>query len=101
MTRKISEATFTSLMEKNEQERQARQAQFDDTKARLTAIEEKILSVSKWAEVVRRHIHLDDLCRADVEELIDRIEIGEADCSSGKRQQEIKIYWRFIGHIPV
>jgi DNA invertase Pin-like site-specific DNA recombinase len=101
VTRKISEVTFTALMEKNEQERQARQAQFDDTKAKLTAIEEKILSVSKWAEVVRKHIQLDDLCRADVDELIDHIEIGESDYSSGERRQEIRIYWQFIGHIPL
>ncbi|MDR2515387.1 MAG: DUF4368 domain-containing protein, partial [Christensenellaceae bacterium] len=100
-TRKISEATYIALMEKNEHERQSRQTQFDEIKARLAATEEKILSVSKWAEVVRRHIHLDDLCRADIEALIERIEVGEADCSSGKRRQEIKIYWRFIGHIPV
>ena len=76
------------------------QAQFDESRGRLTAIEEKILSMSKWAEVIRRHTHLEDICRADVEELIDHIEIGESDYSSGKRQQEVRIYWRFVGHVP-
>jgi DNA invertase Pin-like site-specific DNA recombinase len=93
----ISEAAFIILMNKNEQERIRWQTQFDEANGRLTAIDEKILSVSKWAEVIRKHIHLEDLTRADVEELIDHIEVGESDYSSGKRVQEIRIYWRFVG----
>jgi hypothetical protein len=40
---------------------------------------------------------LEDLTRADVEELIDHIVVGESDYSSGHRVQEIRIYWRFVG----
>lgn len=97
---KISEVTFVTLMEKNEQELQKRQAQLEKAQSRLSTIQEKILSVSKWAEAVRKHIDLTDLCRADIDELIDYIEVGESDYSSGTRRQEVKIYWRFIGHIP-
>ena len=88
-------------MNKNEQGRQTRQTQHDEAQARLTAIQEKILSMSKWTEVIKRHTHLTDLCRADVEELIDHIEIGERDYGSGKRRQEVKIYWRFVGCLKV
>ena len=97
VTGKISEVTFTALMNKNEKERQNRQAQHDVAQNHLSETQAKVLSMTKWAEVIKRHIHLTDLCRADVEELIDHIEIGESDYSSGARQQEIKIYWRFIG----
>ena len=97
---KINESTYITLMSKNEIERQKRQAQFDEASARIADIENKILSVSKWAEVLKKHIHIENLCRADIEELIDRIEVGESDYSSGKRVQDVKIYWRFIGHIP-
>lgn len=97
VTGKISEVTFTALMNKNEKERQTRQAQHDEAQNHLSETQAKVLSMTKWAEVIKRHIHLTDLCRADVEELIDHIEIGESDYSSGARQQEIKIYWRFIG----
>lgn len=94
---KISESTFSVLMGKNEQERQSKQERHDEITSQLSVIQQKILSISKWAEVVCKHIHLEDLCRADIEELIDRIEIGESDYASGTRQQKIKIYWRFIG----
>ena len=96
---KINESTFTTLMNKNEQECQRLQAQYDESRGRLTAIEGKILSLSKWTEVIRRHKRLEDICRADVEELIDHIEIGESDYSSGKRRQEVRIFWRFVGHV--
>jgi predicted transcriptional regulator len=86
-----------ALMGKNEQERQSKQERLDEAAAKLTAIEEKILSASKWAEAVRRHVHIEDICRADVEELIERIEVGESDYESGRRVQEIRIVWRFVG----
>jgi hypothetical protein len=93
----ISEQTFVSLIGKNEKERVRWQTQLDEAAERLNAEEEKILSASKWTEVIRRHIHLEDVTRADVEELIDRIEVGESDYSSGHRVQEIRVYWRFVG----
>lgn len=98
---KISEQTFVALMQKNELERQNKQKRCDEVYAQLTAIQEKILSVKKWAEVVQKHIDLTDLCRMDIDELVDRIEVGESDYSSGKRQQEIRIIWRFVGDLNV
>lgn len=96
---KISPETFVALIDKNEQERKLRQAKFDEANSQLTAIQDKLLCISQWAEVIRKHTELSDLTRADIEELIDRIEVGESDYSSGKRVQEIRIYWRFAGHI--
>lgn len=57
------------------------------------------MNVSQWAEVVRRHTNLTDLCRADVEELINHIEIGESDYTNGHRCQDVRIFWRFVGAI--
>jgi len=99
VAQKISEMAFVSLINKNEQERQARQGQLDETQARLSAIEQALLNVNQWAEVIRRHINMNDLCRTDVGELIDHIEIGESDYSQGFRQQDVKIYWRFVGAV--
>ncbi|MDD4493878.1 MAG: recombinase family protein [Eubacteriales bacterium] len=94
---KISPESFAKLLDKNEQERKKRQAQFDESNLRLTAIQDKILHISKWVEVIKKHTELTDITRPDVEELIDHIEVGESDYSSGKRVQEILIYWQFVG----
>ena len=98
---KISPDTFSKLLEKNEQERIKRQRQFDEINERLTLINEKILNISKWAAVIKKHMDLTELTRPDVEELIDRIDVGESDYSSGHRVQEVRIYWRFVGYIAV
>lgn len=55
------------------------------------------MHISKWVEVIKKHTAITDITRSDVEELIDRIEVGESDYSSGKRVQEICIYWQFVG----
>ena len=99
VARKISETAFAALIKKNEQERQARQGQLDETQARLAAMEEATSNVSQWAEVVRRQTELTGLCRADVEELIDHIKISESDYTQGFRQQDVKIVWRFVGAV--
>jgi hypothetical protein len=96
---KISAETFTTLLAKNERERKKRQARFNEANGRLVTINDKLLSITKWAGLIRKHTALKDLSRADVEELIDHIEVGESDYSSGKRRQEIRIYWRFVGYM--
>jgi DNA invertase Pin-like site-specific DNA recombinase len=97
---KISSETFSKLLAKNEQERKKRRAQFDEANSRLTAINDKLLSITKWAGLVRKHSALKDFTRADVEELIDHIEVGESSyCTKSERVQEIHIFWRFIGYM--
>jgi len=99
VTSKITAETFAKLLEKNERERKKRQEQFGEANLQLTEIQNKILNISKWAGIIKKHMELSDFTRPDVEELIDRIEIGESDYSSGQRIQEVRIYWRFVGLI--
>ena len=86
-------------MKKNEDERQRKAEQMESVKGQLSAINEKILSISKWAEVVRRHIHLTEVDRTVIDELIDRIEVGESDYTDGTRKQEVKVYFKYAGLI--
>ncbi len=96
---KISPEVFAKLLDKNERERQTRQAQFDDANARISTIQDKILCITQWAEVIKKHSQITDITRADIEELIDHITVGESDYTSGKRVQQIHIYWRFVGYL--
>lgn len=97
VTQKISEGAFLTLMKKNEDERQRKTEQMEAVKEQLNAINEKILSISKWAEVVRRSVHLTEIDRSVIDELIDHIEIGESDYTEGTRKQEVKVYFKYIG----
>ena len=95
----ISLEIFEALMEKNELARQNRQAQLDETATRLADIKHNSLCVSQWVALIKKHSQITTLTRADVNELIERIEVGESDYSSGKRVQELRIYWRFAGQV--
>jgi len=94
---KISESTFIALIDKNEQERQRNEGRYNELEKQIAAFQEKLLDISKWSAVIRKHANLTDIQRVDIEELIERIEIGESDYSSGTRQQEVKIHWSFVG----
>ena len=55
--------------------------------------------IQSWAAVVRKHLHIRELDRETVDELIDRIEVGEKTVIDGKNVRDIKIYYRFVGNI--
>ena len=83
------------------------QAIAQDENAVLDKLRQKILSESaakqevenirQWAGIVRRYLDVQELDREIVEELIDHIEIGERPVIDGQRQQDIKIFYRFVG----
>ena len=83
------------------------QAIAQDENAVLDKLRQKILSESaakqevenirQWAGIVRRYLDVQELDREIVEELIDHIEIGERSVIDGQRQQDIKIFYRFVG----
>lgn len=52
-----------------------------------------------WTALVRKHLNLDVLDRTVIDELIDHIEIGERAIVDGAMQQDIKIFYRFVGFV--
>ncbi|GAA2902960.1 hypothetical protein GCM10019993_05730 [Enterococcus pseudoavium] len=56
-------------------------------------------NVEKFLEIVRKYTTLESLTPSIVNELIDRIEIHKPDKSTGKRIQQIDIYYRFVGKL--
>ena len=99
VSRKISEDVFSVLMNRNEQERQEKSERFGKLTLELAEIEKDNLSITKWAEVIRKHINLQELDRAAIDELIDHIEIGERSVTDGERTQDIRVFYRFVGQV--
>ena len=56
-------------------------------------------NIQNWADMIHKYLNLQELDRDIVEELIDHIEIGERTVIDGQRQQDIKIYYRFVRRI--
>lgn len=95
----ISAASFAVLLEKTEQERRQRTDRLDTLLAEIREYEQSAADIQSWAAVVRKHLHIRGLDRETVDELIDRIEVGEKTVIDGKNVRDIKIYYRFVGNI--
>ena len=93
----IGADAFVILMQKNERERQARQERLDALLPEISKAGADAHAVRVWMESVRKYLDLRELDRATVDELIDRIEIGERSVVDGQRRQEIKVFYRFVG----
>lgn len=53
----------------------------------------------KWASIIKKYLDLQELDRETIDELIDHIEIGERTVIDGQKQQDIKIFYRFVGAV--
>ena len=95
----ISEATFLMLIEKSEQERIQKADRLDTLLAEAGKMQQKLTDIQKWTALIRTYLHMETLDRDAVDELIDHIEVGEATVVDGKRHQNIKIFYRFVGAV--
>ena len=95
----ISAASFAVLLEKTEQERRQRTDRLDTLLAEIREYEQSAADIQSWAAVVRKHLHIRELDRETVDELIDRIEVGESAVVDGKRVRDISIFYSFIGNV--
>ena len=93
----ISAETFSLLAKKNEQERQEKAERLNALLSEVDVAERKTTDIQRWTAVIRRYTDLQELDREIIDELIDHIEIGERTVVDGKRCQDIKVYYRFIG----
>ena len=59
--------------------------------------EKQHADIQRWSEITHKYLTIQELNRDVVNELIDHIEIGERAVINGKRQQDMKIYYRFVG----
>ena len=95
----ISEDAFVVLMQKNEQARQSGAERLNVLLSEVERAKQADASVLNWTTLVRKHLNLDVLDRAVIDELIDHVEVGERTISDGVMQQGIKIFYRFVGFV--
>ena len=95
----ISEDTFTILAQKNEQERIEKAERLDTLLSEMQKVEADTAAITDWTALIRKYTDIQTLDRDTIDALIDHIEIGERTVIDGKRQQDIKIYYRFVGFL--
>ena len=95
----ITPAAFSVLMQKSEQERLQKTERLDALLSETQQQEQEAAAMQRWSALIRKHLHIRELDRDTVDELIDRIEVGESAVVDGKRVRDIRIFYRFIGNV--
>ena len=94
----ITPAAFSVLMQKSEQERLQKTERLDALLSETQQQEQEAAAMQRWSALIREQLHIRELDRNTVDELIDRIEVGESAIVDGKRVRDISIFYRFIGN---
>jgi len=95
----ITPAAFSVLMQKSEQERLQKTERLDALLSQTQQQEQEAAAMQRWSALIRKHLHIREIDRDTVDELIDRIEVGESAVVDGKRVRDIRIFYRFIGNV--
>lgn len=57
------------------------------------------MDIDKWMKLVRKYSKLKSIDRSFLEELVEKIEIGERQIIDGIKYQDIKIIYKFVGYV--
>jgi len=90
---------FVQLSRGYEAEQRELTAQAAELAEQIAAQEQKTLDLNRFLAQVRKHTRVEELTPTLLNELVERIEIHAPDKSSGKRTQEIDVYFNFVGLI--
>ena len=93
----ITDSAFTVLTTKNEQERLTKAERLKALLSEEEQLRQDEANIQQWTASIRRYVNLQELDRETIDELIDHIEVGEIYRVEGKRQRDIKVYYRFVG----
>jgi len=93
----ISEASFATLIQKNEAERQENEKRLSLLETSQQEAAEKLSDIQKWLGLIKANSTIGNLNRDLLENMIERIEVNESKIVDGVKEREIKICYKFIG----
>ena len=97
---RISEYNFNMLSQKYQAEQQELSEKIDRLTAELDTVKQTEMDAGKWLALIKQYAHLTELTAPVLNTLIEKIVVHEANKDEiGCREQEIEIYYRFIGKI--
>ncbi|HEM4314405.1 TPA: DUF4368 domain-containing protein [Streptococcus suis] len=94
---KLSDERFMSLSKDYEHEQNLLKSEILEKSSYLSEQKDKLMDVNRFISIIDQYTTLTELNSSIVNELIERIEIHQPDKSSGKRVQQIDIFYTFVG----
>ena len=97
---KITERNFSMLSEKCQQEQDELNSRIAELTKLLEQDKQDSTNAQKWVSLIRQYTSLEELDAELLNTLIDKIVVHAATKDEdGNREQEIEIYYRFVGKI--
>lgn len=98
---KLSDKRFELLSTDYEKEQSELEEFLTSAREQLATAKEEASNVNKFIALVHKYTDFSELTTPMIHEFIDRIEVHEADKSTGERTQEIDIYLKYVGKLDV
>lgn len=96
---KITEDVCARLINQYEAERHGKTAEIQTVHEQIENFQTVQSNTVEWVDTIRHYNEIGALDRNILAKLIDKIEIGDRKVIDGQIQQEVCIYYKFIGHI--
>lgn len=96
---KIPEDICVRLMAGYQSKQAEKSAQLKSVEKKLEEYRKAQEDVREWAALIRQYKDADILDRDMLLRLVDRIEVGEGYTVDGRKEREIRIYYKFVGDI--
>lgn len=97
---RITEYNFNMLSEKYQAEQRELDEKIQELQAELYAAAQTAVDAEKWIELMKKYVNPTQLTAELLNALIEKILIHEAvKHEDGTREQEVEIFYRFIGKV--
>lgn len=100
-TGKVTDDWFMQLSHKYELERVALKERINEIQIRLHDMDHHKQGYERFVSIIRKLLDMEVLTFPILRELIDRIEVYEAEGTGKSRTQRIAIYYRFVGYLEL
>ena len=98
---RVPESVCINLLNKYEAERAEKLEHKKEISMKLAASEANEKSVDDWLDMIQDYAQLEELDRATLVRLIQKIEIGEKREVDGHIKRDINIYYNFVGFVEL
>lgn len=86
-------------MRKYEAERAEKAAALPELESKVNAQRVNKQDAGRWSDIISRYTEITTLDEAILFELVDRIEVGNAQIVEGKRVCDIRVLYRYVGDV--
>ena len=100
-TGKVTDDWFMQLSHKYEMERVALKERINEIQIKLHDMDHHKQGYERFVSIIRKLLDMEVLTFPILRELIDRIEVYEAEGTGKNRTQRVAIYYRFVGYLEL